>query len=189
MDTQSFAVAEESRPVAMTRSSDTTGETRLTAAGADAPRDPDWISETLPEIQAVHRYWKSKCAGRTMPRRADLDPLDLIAYLPSLILVDVLPEAVGGARYVYRLVGTREVKLRGLDPTGKPVASHSFCRASDAFANYDQVVASRAPWIDRAEMLSVDATMLDRDKLFLPLSTNGHDVDMILVYSVQERAV
>lgn len=164
------------------------------AAGAlpQDPADPAWIAETPPDVQAVYRYWKAKCAGRRMPRRADLDPADLVRYLPSVMLVDVLPSErrLGKPSYVYRLAGTREVAVRGFDPTGKPVDSYCFgLSAEAALANYDQVVESRAPWIDPFEMLSADSTILDRETLFLPLSSDGIDVDMILVFSMQEKLV
>ena len=163
------------------------------APQADAqPPDLSWIAAAHPDIQVVYRYWREKCAGRRMPRRADLDPIDLAPYLPSLLLVDVLKPAhiLGQPTYVYRLVGTREVAVRGVDPTGKPVAGHSFCpTGTDPLRNYDQVVKSRAPWIDRHEMVSADFTLLDRDKLFLPLSSDDDAVDMILVFTVQEKLV
>jgi hypothetical protein len=149
--------------------------------------DPEWLGEVHPDIVAIYRYWRGKAGGRAMPSRADLDPADLVRYLPSLMLVDVEhgPER---PNYVYRLVGTREVAVRGSDPTGKPVTTHCFGRSlDDALENYDQVVATRAPWIDRAQLLSFDAMILDLDKLFLPLSSDGSTVDIILVYTVQEK--
>ncbi|WP_374655268.1 PAS domain-containing protein [Dongia sp.] len=153
----------------------------------EAAPDPDWLGEVHPDIVTVYRYWREKAAGRVMPARADIDPADLVRYLPSLMLVDVVPGAER-PHYTYRLVGTREVAVRGSDPTGKPVATHCFGRsAADAFENYDRVVASRAPRIDRAHLLSFDAMILDGDKLFLPLSGDGLHVDMILVFTVQEK--
>jgi hypothetical protein len=177
-------MAERARTRAMTAPLGDIGPPSAPSSNA-LPPDPDWLGEVHADVQAVYRYWRTKCAGRQMPSRADIDPADLIAYLPSVMLVDVRPSP---PVYVYRLVGTREVSMRGVDPTGQPVATHSFgLEAAAALSNYDEVVARRAPWIDRAEMLSADGRMLDRDKLFLPLSANGHDVDMILVYSVQEQ--
>ncbi|WP_374310652.1 PAS domain-containing protein [Dongia sp.] len=156
-------------------------------AAIDPGIDPAWLGEVHPDIVAIYRYWRGKAAARPMPSRADLDPADLVPYLPSLMLVDVEP---GPERpnYIYRLVGTREVAVRGSDPTGKPVTTHCFGRSlDDALENYDQVVATRAPWIDRAQLLSFDAMILDLDKLFLPLSSDGRAVDIILVYTVQEK--
>jgi hypothetical protein len=149
--------------------------------------DPDWVERLHPDAVAVYRYWRDRAGARRMPARADIDPADLVRYLPSLMLIDV---DRSGARpsYIYRLVGTREVAVRGNDPTGKSVNTHSFGHSlADALENYDMVVESRAPRIDLAHLLSFDAMILDRDKLFLPLGRDDRAVDMIMVYSVQEK--
>jgi len=149
--------------------------------------DPDWLTALHPDAVSVYRYWRDRAGQRQMPARADIDPADLIRYLPSLMLIDV---DYSGARpnYIYRLVGTREVAVRGSDPTGKSVATHCFGHSlADALENYDGVVESRAPRIDLAHLLSFDAMILDRDKLFLPLGLDDRTVDMIMVFTVQEK--
>ncbi len=152
--------------------------------------DPEWLASCPPDIQAVYAYWKLKAGNRRMPSRADIDPADLIPYLPSIMLVDVWPgDARDGSRhdYVYRLVGTREVAMRGSDPTGQRVATHSFGHDPElAFKNYDAVVRHAEPLLDRSEEFSPDRRMADLDAIFLPLSTDGMNVNMILVYTVQE---
>src|SRR5262245_6113802 len=109
--------------------------------------EPDWLATTSDEIQKLYRYWKAKAGTRRLPARRDIDPVDLVPLLPSIMLVDVCqaPSEHGGAtthgHYVYRLVGTREVEMRGSDPTGKPVATHGLGGMTDlALANYDKAV-------------------------------------------------
>lgn len=55
--------------------------------------------------------------------------------------------------------------------------------------NYDQVFESHAPWFDDFETLHADSFLRDGESLFLLLSANGENVDMILVFSVQEELV
>ena len=148
-------------------------------------RDPDWLAAMPADVQAVYRYWDGKRGTRLMPARADLDPVDLVRFLPSILLVDVVPD---DRLYVYRLVGTREVRVRGKDPTGRPVTEHSFHDRDSALANYHHVVTSRGPHIDTTPMLSTDRDVLDMETIFLPLSDNGSDVDKVLVYTVQQEA-
>src|SRR5687767_12801845 len=89
-------------------------------------------------VRAVAAYWRSKCVDRTMPRRADIDPAELKAYLPSITLVDVVPDE---RRFVYRLVGTQEVAARGMDPTGQSVRDAYYAESLEAaLACYDYVV-------------------------------------------------
>ena len=154
--------------------------------------EPDWVATAHADTQAVYRYWNRKRGTRLMPARADIDPAELVRHLPTIMLVDVRPgrSVTGGPVYVYRLVGTAEVAVRGQDPTGHPVETHGFgLTLLDAVRNYDQVVESRAPWFDGFETLLTDQDIRDGESMFLPLSANGQDVDMILVFSVQEKLV
>jgi hypothetical protein len=163
-------------------------------AGPGPIVDPDWLSTCADDIQTVYAYWKAKAGDRRMPARADIDPVDLVPYLPSIMLVDVhapSPEQPTSGNYVYRLVGTREVEMRGSDPTGKPVATHCYGGMRDlALQNYDAVVRTQAPVLDRNED---DVQLHDRyedlDCVFLPLSTDGERVDMVLVYTVQRPVI
>jgi hypothetical protein len=50
---------------------------------------------------------------------------------------------------VYRLVGTKEVEIRGRDPTGKSVLDGFFGPSlDDALGCYDTVVRTRRPHYD-----------------------------------------
>ena len=53
-------------------------------------------------LQDALDYWRLKSAGRSVPRRADIDPLDIPKLLPHLMLV----EGSSVCRYRYRLIGT-----------------------------------------------------------------------------------
>ncbi|MBI2256336.1 MAG: PAS domain-containing protein [Proteobacteria bacterium] len=159
----------------------------MTMPAALEPRHdgPQWLVDMPPEIEALYRYWDKKRGLRRMPRRADVDPADLTAHLPSILLVDVVPD---DRLYVYRLVGTREAKIRGNDPTGKPVMDNTFLDRAQALRNYDHVVLSKAPHVDATPTTSEDREWLDMESIFLPLSEDDNEVDKILVYTVQKRA-
>ena len=58
---------------------------------------------TEPKLLRLAEYWLSKRAGRPMPTRADIDPLDIVWALPSIYLVDY--ERASGT-YRYRLAGS-----------------------------------------------------------------------------------
>lgn len=110
------------------------------------------------------------------------------------MLVDVLTPPQDGAspahgHYVYRLVGTREVEMRGADPTGKPIATHGLGGMTDlALRNYDKVVRTKRPFLDRNEDgIQVHHRFQDLDCAFFPLSSDGDRVDMVLVYTVQRE--
>jgi hypothetical protein len=132
-------------------------------------------------VRALYDYWRAKRGDRLMPSRKELDPVDLKPCLPSIILVDVVPDA---RRFVYRLVGTKEVSERGYDPTGMPISEAFFAKTAEETLNlYSYIVRSRAPFCFRDPYEAPDGQIEHEDIVYLPLSSNGTDVDMILVYS------
>lgn len=138
---------------------------------------PTCHSDTL----ALYAYWRGKRGNRRMPARADIDPADMPKLLPGIVLVDVVSDE---RRYVYRLVGTGEVEVRGFDPTGKSVAQAFFGpTVEDALSCYDRVVETKAPFLDPVPFLSTNGRYVSWETLFLPLSADGTTVDKILAFS------
>jgi hypothetical protein len=67
-------------------------------------------------VHRLHEYWRSKAgADGAVPRRRDIDPIDLPDLLPNLMLLDVERDPL---RFRYRLVGTRVVDFSYHDFTG-----------------------------------------------------------------------
>lgn len=141
------------------------------------------IAASHEDVRAVYGYWLARLDGRAMPRRADIDPAALKAFLPRIVLVDVTADE---RRFVYRLVGTAEVEMRGDDPTGKPVGEAGFGGPEDEalrFYEYEQVVRQRAPFCYRGSYAAPDGETETEDVIYLPLSEDGESVTMILVFS------
>ena len=86
-------------------------------------QDPDWLARSSDAIKRMYGYWRSKCAGDRLPPRRAIDPVEIPRLLPHITIVEVVPDE---RRYVYRLVGTKEVEIRGRDPTGKSVLDGFF---------------------------------------------------------------
>jgi hypothetical protein len=141
-----------------------------------------------PNTLAIYAYWLDRRCGRQMPRREDIDPTAIPRKtLPGICLVDVVPD---NRRYVYRLVGTGEVEVRGYDPTGESVIDGFFGpSAADALACYDRVVSTRAPFLDATPFTSPGGRYVTMETLFLPLSEDGINVTKILVFSHSESVV
>jgi hypothetical protein len=141
----------------------------------------DWQQKSHPDIRKMLAYWQDKRRGRVMPSRADIDPVELVRFLPNIILVDVVPD---DRRFVYRLVGTAEVEVRGNDPTGKSVAEAFFAAVpADALDRYEEVCKTCAPLYEEDDFQAVDRYVSEAN-LFLPLSDDGENVNMIMVFSV-----
>src|SRR5215470_7158943 len=106
----------------------------------------EYLDRCHAAIRALYDYWDQKRGGRRMPARSDIDPTEFVAHLPGIMLVDVVADE---RRYVYRLVGTREVEARGQDPTGHAVGEkfHGSSR-ENVLSNYDRVCRERRPLFD-----------------------------------------
>jgi hypothetical protein len=137
---------------------------------------------------ALYEYWLAKCGDQRMPMRSDIDPVTIPrAALRGISIVEVVHD---DRRYVYRLVGTGEVEVRGNDPTGKSVLEGFFApSAEDALACYERVVATRAPLLDPMPFTAPSGEFVTEETLFLPLSEDGTHVTKILVYSYSRESV
>jgi hypothetical protein len=135
-------------------------------------------------LGAIFRYWASKRRGRTMPSRADIDPLELRSYLPQLVLLDVEGDP---PRFRYRLVGTEVTRvrrgLRNSDPTGRFVDEVTHHQGTGAvLAHYRRVVAERKPSTDAGTYPpSPERPWLRFSRLVMPLSRDDVTVNMLLV--------
>ena len=146
--------------------------------------DRSFLSECPPRMRELFQYWHARRAGRKMPRRADIDPLDFPRQLPSVLLVDVEGEdAEGVGRLRYRVVGTKEVELRGRDPTGLEVREGFFGPSlEDVIGCYEIARKHQTFAYDPRSFVTKDGRFVDDQTLFLPLSEDGTTVSQILVY-------
>jgi len=139
------------------------------------------IAECHESVRSIFSYWRDRCREGGMPRRCDIDPVDVRFHLPSIILVDVVADE---RRFVYRLVGTREVAGRGYDPTGMSVASSFYAASKEAaLACYQYVVQECRPFCFKDPYVTLDGWHEQEDIIYLPISEDGVNVSMILVYS------
>ena len=152
---------------------------------ADSPvRDPGSgldLSMFERDIVAFYNYWHSKRRGRHMPSRADIDPAEIVPFLPGIVLIDVIADA---RRFVYRLVGTREVAMRGRDPTGRSVGEGFYGASAEAsMASYQDVVTRCALRLERRQFTTPDGRYGREQVILLPLSADDAHVNMIIAYT------
>lgn len=131
-----------------------------------------------PQLAALLDYWERKRGARAMPRRTDIDPLDMpTRLLPFLELI----ELGEGGRLRYRLIGTAIVDAMGRDATGRyldQVLTGGHQRFLERL--HRTVLRAGRPvyglyWLSRG-----DSSDLPARRIAAPLSENGIDVAMIL---------
>ena len=119
-----------------------------------------------------------------MPSRHDFDPLEMREYLPSITLVDVKRDPYD---FSYRLVGTKEVEIRGNDPTGKSVKEAFYGSLVDEVEeNYTYVCEHGSFIYDHSNEAEDPAQILYDETIFLPLSNDDKQVNIVMLFSVQQ---
>jgi hypothetical protein len=130
-----------------------------------------------------YTYWCRKAARGKLPRRADIDPIEIPHLLPHVRLVDV----VGSRRYRYRLLGAEVRQHHVTNPTGRFVDDVlSPPTGPRIVALYDQCCRECRPvYVEHAYILQNGSGVWHMTKaLFLPISEDGVTVSQILVFHV-----
>lgn len=145
---------------------------------------PEALTGAPADLLDMYAYWQRKRAGRSMPRRADIDPPEIKNLLAGVLLVDIVHRPGTPTDYIYRLVGTREVEMRGHDPTGRRVVDAFYGKSADDVTEcYRRVVESGRPYLDDDCFHLPGQEWSPTASIYLPLSNDGRLVTMILVYS------
>jgi hypothetical protein len=148
-----------------------------------------FLDRCAPALAQLHALWESKHVMDALPARAAFDPVEFRPWLGRLGLLDVLAGALpDGADFRYRLIGTGIVVQVGCDLTGERVSNASMTAdIPAALANLRAICANRAPrWRDDL-VLCVDGTRMAGERLYLPLASDGENVDMILFCMLHAR--
>jgi len=148
--------------------------------------------DTLPDdrLSRLLGYWRGKCQGWRLPRRADIDPLDFPWVLGRLGLIDVVDAPLGApASYRVRLFGSTLAEDYGADYTGalidtmSPTANAQMTwRQVEAVARQAQPVAERVRW-------GYDGRRGEELRLLLPLSEDGRRVTTVIYAAVADTSL
>ena len=135
-----------------------------------------------PELQDLLDYWTSKCNGRRMPARADIDPLEMKPHLGRLVLTDVLP-ATPQSRFRYRLVGATVCEYLGRDSTGRYLDELYGRGYEYMIVGYRWILEHRRPIRVTGDLRHANRQWARLESVELPLSADGETVNMIMTRS------
>jgi len=137
-----------------------------------------------PKIVAIHSYWQRLAPGvGRLPGRKHIDPCEIPSLLAHIWLIDVVGEP---KRFRFRLIGEAG---RRMGPPGKAGdfldQYHEGGIADPALDDFRFVASERMPVWYRGKALSRHRTeMFELERLFMPLASNGVDVDAMLCLTV-----
>jgi len=129
-------------------------------------------------LHQIHAYWKSRRRDRLMPSRSDIDPVDVPALLPFIVLLDVLNDP---RDFRFRLAGTHFRESVGSEVTGLLIGD-VFPPTFNAEVHYhcNNCVHRRAPLVGSGKLWVVGREHVDWEGIVLPLSPDDTTVNMLL---------
>ena len=141
-----------------------------------------------PILKRMVALWDEKRGGRDWPLRRALDPLEFWFAVGYVSMIEVRPGTAPHARrYFFRLDGTRQVELFGVDFTGKyldQVADAEGTRIAEQ--SYGAVVDEGEPHYHLREV-EFRGRPIEYEIVILPLSKTGAQVDMLMTVITPER--
>jgi len=145
---------------------------------------PNFVAKD-PRIGEFLAYWSTKRAGRVMPSRSDLDPIDIPKFLPYVSLLDVIPDVPIEQRYRVRLFGTKLVDLHERDWTGRSIFDVTSRDAAQRLAQAGEfVINHRRPWFSTGNLYWAPRRWhLSFEVLILPLSQDQQNVNMLIAFT------
>ncbi len=129
-------------------------------------------------LNDLHNYWQSKCGKELLPKRNQIDPIDMAKFLPYLILLDVEDDPLD---FRYRLVGTGICSYLRKDYTGIKMSEIQHQSSGNkVWSSCEKVVVGKC--VVRSEDLYVcpKKDLIHSYSIMLPLTSDGERVDMIL---------
>ena len=130
-----------------------------------------------PDFHALYRYWREKRGSRSMPRRSDIDVLDLKQWIGRIALVEVEHEPIV---LRYRLFGTTIAGELGCDPSGERIDPGRPETLPEPWESYLDAVRVGTP-VFHAYDTESGTICHHLHCLVLPLSESGEKVDRLLV--------
>ena len=139
------------------------------------------IAFESPMNETLFAYWRGRAGAKSIPARGDIDPIvDLGRLVQHLFLVDVERHPL---RFRFRLVGTEVVNHVGKDMTGKYLDELVEYDAQYARVkpDYETTAKTGTATVSPVRFLTKDAKhYINYERLLLPLSEDGREVNMIL---------
>jgi hypothetical protein len=130
-------------------------------------------------VKGGYAYWRSRAAGR-LPSRAMIDPVDIPALLPHVVIHGVQRNPLD---FVYRLVGTEVRRHMAEDRTGQWMSEVPGQRApSQIWENLESIVTTGRPVLNRTPYVGPHEDFVTMESLQLPLAADGATVDQIIAF-------
>jgi hypothetical protein len=131
-----------------------------------------------PRLGELYSYWDRKRGGAPAPARADIDPVEVPRLLGNILICEVQDAP---RDFIFRLFGTALVEAVGRDLTGERFSTlFPKSVAPDIVREYKAVAENFVPVISRKDAHWANKSHIRYERLLLPLSDDGKNVNRIL---------
>ena len=140
------------------------------------PRDCDR------RIRSFYDYWLSIYPKAGLPGRQHFDPMDIPGLLPNIWLLDIFRDPQSfRLRFRVRLTGTRITEISGRDATGKWCHDiYDAFEETDGFRCISACAIKGRPQFRKGRVIANrDRVYIETERIYLPLASNGKDVDIM----------
>lgn len=135
-----------------------------------------------PELNTFLEYWLNKRGERDFPSRSEINPAEFPRLLPWINMYDVLD---GGRDFRFRICGTALTEVIGFEVGGKLVSEVAPQVAERINLTLQAVLETRAPIRATTNRSAIPGQDFQgSEACALPLSSNGTDIDIIIVASL-----
>jgi hypothetical protein len=127
-------------------------------------------------LRRLYEYWDGKRAGRAMPSRADIDPLEMREHLGRMHLLDVIEPNL----FRFRLYGSGVTNPNVRDMTGLTTRDYEDAAFGAVVTrHYQACVDEKAPVYNEV-FGTLAGAPYEYVRLTLPLSSDDANVEMLL---------
>lgn len=138
---------------------------------------PPALAAEMSQHCDLYSYWNSVREERCAPTRADIDPLKMIRFLPSIGLIERRADG-----YFWRLMGSAIVEHFGKDLTGQRYGAHvspsAFVAATTA--TFNAALERQTPFFDECVYQSSKGLHHVVSRLVCPLVADEHHPSMVI---------
>jgi hypothetical protein len=130
-------------------------------------------------IDRALAYWDGARARRAMPRRRDLDPVEIPRLLPFVMLVDVLADPLD---FRFRLIGTAVQAIMSHNDLGRRFSElPHMAKGNVIWGEYEAVVTHRRPITTVLDYVGRNRDVRGLRHCLMPLSQDDNSATMIFV--------
>ncbi len=131
------------------------------------------------ELRELHDYWLTKHRDGRLPRRGDIDPLEVPRLLKNLALLEVVGDAEA---FVFALAGSRIEEVYDRSLKGVTLGNlREVFEETPSVGDYVAAVRSGEPQYQQASLKENGKEYWACRRLILPLSSDGERVDCLLL--------